>query len=466
MLLAVALGRAVALVAVTRLRAAGFELAWSSSSRVHRAPRGRAIHLEAELRNRSDETVRVVGLRPIASTMLDVALEPQEIDVPGRSIARLDVTVVPKRVGRWGLHGVALEARGAPLGGEGLYEVPLLFSSPLGVEVMPASLAALPLHPTGRAVAPQERARWARPARLRGDGDELRELRDHVPGDPFKRIAWKASARRGRLLVREMEREERDVVWLVVDASVELWAGEPGKAPLDEVVEHVGALAAGSAARGRPRGGHRVREPASLVDRAREGRGARGAHRCRAGERRELRRWGPVRARRGAGCRESARACAPPRPQGPLGRRAQGPRPARSPRLRAPLASSLRATRALRNHASGADLAPLPRRVRHRGSAPPTGRTREGRAVSCAGARSPRDGEATGEPRPRLVAAALRCSTDSARSRAARAQAHRGALDRPSARRRGGHFRRTARAARRCDRRRPASQGRCGAGAR
>jgi hypothetical protein len=74
-----------------------------------------------------------------------------------------------------------------------------------------------------------------------------------VPGDPFKRIAWKASARRGRLLVREMEREERDVVWLVVDASVELWAGVPGEAPLDEVVEHVGALAAGLL-----RGGDRV----------------------------------------------------------------------------------------------------------------------------------------------------------------------------------------------------------------
>ncbi len=64
-----------------------------------------------------------------------------------------------------------------------------------------------------------------------------------MAGDPFKRIAWKASARRGRLLVREMERDERDVVWLVVDASVELWAGEPGTAPLDRVLEDAGAVA-------------------------------------------------------------------------------------------------------------------------------------------------------------------------------------------------------------------------------
>jgi uncharacterized protein (DUF58 family) len=248
MLLAVAVARAAAFLSITRLRAAGFELAWSSSSRVHRVPRGRVIHLEAELRNRSDETVRVVGLRPIASTMLEVTLEPEEIDVPGRSVVRLDVTVRPKRVGRWGLHGVALEARGAPLGGEGLYEVPLLFSSPLGIEVMPASFSRLMSTPRGgraRRDAPVGRA-----ARLRGEGDELRELRDHVAGDPFKRIAWKASAKRGRLLVREMEREERDVVWLVVDASVELWAGEPGQAPLDAVIEHVGGLAAGLLRRG------------------------------------------------------------------------------------------------------------------------------------------------------------------------------------------------------------------------
>ncbi|MGH7438349.1 MAG: DUF58 domain-containing protein, partial [Polyangiaceae bacterium] len=89
-----------------------------------------------------------------------------------------------------------------------------------------------------------------RPENLPGNGDELRELRDHAPGDPFKRIAWKASARRGRLLVREMEREERAIVWLVMDTSVELWAGTPGSAPLDHVVEEVGAIAAQHLRRG------------------------------------------------------------------------------------------------------------------------------------------------------------------------------------------------------------------------
>jgi len=248
MILAVAIGRAVALVAVTRLRAAGFEMVWTGPVRVHRATRGGTVTIEAELRNRGSESVRGVALRPLASTMLDVEVTPAVIDMPGGARARIDLTVHPKRVGRWGVHGVALEVRGTPMGGEGLYEVPLLFANPLGIEVLPQALAAMVASPVGG------RARHAseigRPANLAGEGDELRELRDHVPGDPFKRIAWKASAKRGKLVAREMEREERDVVWLVIDASVELWAGVKGAAPLDLVVEEAASIAARHLRRG------------------------------------------------------------------------------------------------------------------------------------------------------------------------------------------------------------------------
>src|SRR5690606_26046524 len=89
-----------------------------------------------------------------------------------------------------------------------------------------------------------------RPGAFSGDGLELRELREHMPGDPFKRIAWKASARRGTLLVRDYEREERDVVWLLLDASIELWSGKPGQSPLDLAIDEVAAVAQRHLARG------------------------------------------------------------------------------------------------------------------------------------------------------------------------------------------------------------------------
>jgi uncharacterized protein (DUF58 family) len=241
MLLAVALGRAIALVAITRLRAAGFEMVWAERGRVKRVATGGSVIIQAEIRNRSAESVRGVALRPITSAMLTASIEPNQIDLPAGGRAAIEVTVRAMRVGRWGVHGVALEIRGTPLRGEGLYEVPLLFANPLGLEVLPSSLLAFLQSPRGG--RSRRASNMGRAANLAGAGDQLRELRDHVAGDPFKRIAWKASAKRGRLLVREMEREERESVWLVLDASIELWAGAPGSAPLDRAAEDVAALA-------------------------------------------------------------------------------------------------------------------------------------------------------------------------------------------------------------------------------
>ncbi len=248
MLLAITLGRALALSTVTRIRASGFEMVWGMARRVTRLERGDEVVIEAELRNRGVDDARGVNLRPVASSMLDVTIHPPVLDLPAASKVRFEVRVRARRVGRWGVHGIALEVRGTPLGGEGLYEVPLMFANPHGIEVVPRPLFAMLQSARGgraRALAPAGRS-----APLAGEGETLKELREHAPGDPFKRIAWKASARRGQLLVREMEREERDIVWLAIDVSVELWAGEEGRAPLDIAVEEVGGVAARHLARG------------------------------------------------------------------------------------------------------------------------------------------------------------------------------------------------------------------------
>jgi uncharacterized protein (DUF58 family) len=242
MLVAIAIGRAAAVLGVTRLRTAGFEMIWSGKTRVHRTTRGAPLVLGCELLNRSHQRVRVTGLHAIASSMLETSIHPGNVDLAPGTRATLEVTVRGPRVGRWGLHGLALQVSATPLGAEGLYEVPLLFASPVGIEVWPKQLASFSLSALGG------RARRASETGRRGRGpghaDEVRELRDHAPGDPLKRVAWKASARRGRLLVREMDRDESDVVWIVVDASIELWAGQPGAAPLDRVMDEVATLAA------------------------------------------------------------------------------------------------------------------------------------------------------------------------------------------------------------------------------
>jgi hypothetical protein len=51
-------------------------------------------------------------------------------------------------------------------------------------------------------------------------------------------------------MVRDHEQEERDVVWLILDASVELWAGAPGHAPLDHAIDEAMAVAEAHLGRG------------------------------------------------------------------------------------------------------------------------------------------------------------------------------------------------------------------------
>ena len=251
MLLAVAIGRAAAMASVAHLRREGFEMIWEAPTRVLRVASGGSVTLQAELRNRSGSAVRCVGLRAVASSMLDTTATPQTLELSPGGRARVLLAVQTHRVGRWGVHGLALEVRAKSFGGDGLFEVPLLFASPLGIEVLPHTLAGIGA--MARGGRSRRAAETGRPAALPGEGDELRELRDHSPGDPFRRIAWKASAKRGRLLVREMERDERDIVWHVVEASVELLAGTPGSAPLDRVIEEVARRATRAL-----RAGHRV----------------------------------------------------------------------------------------------------------------------------------------------------------------------------------------------------------------
>ena len=154
--------------------------------------------------------------------------------------ARTEFTfrVVAPAAGRVVLHGLAVTLPG-PLG---LFEVPLYFPNPLVIKVLPR--AALRTRSAPRTITglPVERsgASLLSPA---GSGTELRELRELRPGDPYKSIAWKASARRGRLMVREVEQEVQETRYVIVDVSGTMRGGEPGRRKLDFAVEAAAAEA-------------------------------------------------------------------------------------------------------------------------------------------------------------------------------------------------------------------------------
>ena len=107
MVLAVALGRVLAHATVARIRSSGFEMVWTTTRRVTRIARGGELVLEAELRNRGEDTARAVNLRALTSSMLEARVFPTAIELPAGSRVRVDVHLKAKRVGRWGVHGVA-----------------------------------------------------------------------------------------------------------------------------------------------------------------------------------------------------------------------------------------------------------------------------------------------------------------------------------------------------------------------
>jgi uncharacterized protein (DUF58 family) len=79
-------------------------------------------------------------------------------------------------------------------------------------------------------------------ARAKGDGIEFSEIRPFVPGDRVRRINWRASARRGELVVNELHPERNADVILLLDTFSEARTADRGT--LDLMVRAAAALAA------------------------------------------------------------------------------------------------------------------------------------------------------------------------------------------------------------------------------
>jgi uncharacterized protein (DUF58 family) len=78
-------------------------------------------------------------------------------------------------------------------------------------------------------------------SRVKGEGIEFADLRPFVPGDRVRRINWRASARRGELVVNELHPERNTDVILFLDSFSE--ARGAGTGTLDLTVRAAAALA-------------------------------------------------------------------------------------------------------------------------------------------------------------------------------------------------------------------------------
>jgi uncharacterized protein (DUF58 family) len=145
----------------------------------------------------------------------------------------------------------------------GLYELgpaSLVLEDPLGLErlttsiesservwVRPRVVALDSLFGGGAGMALGGRAR---PVRSLG-GLELYGIRDYHDGEPLRSVHWASTARRGQLMVRELEDPSRDQVAVVLDGDRAGNVGAPGESSFDEAVRVAAAVVHATARRGR-----------------------------------------------------------------------------------------------------------------------------------------------------------------------------------------------------------------------
>lgn len=76
-----------------------------------------------------------------------------------------------------------------------------------------------------------------------GMGSELMEIRDYIPGDPPRTVAWKISARRDCLMTKQYESEVPVRCTLMVDVSRSVRLGYPGPTPLHTLIRLAATMA-------------------------------------------------------------------------------------------------------------------------------------------------------------------------------------------------------------------------------
>jgi hypothetical protein len=147
-------------------------------------------------------------------------------------------SITPLAVGRLRWEGVRVDCADR----QGFFNGGLFLRDPVETSVLPpvVDLESAGLGAKRSNILPiQGMHRHRRP----GSGGELLELRDYRPGDPPRKVAWKLSAKRDRLVTKEFEAETPVRTTIFLDASAAMRIGAAGQAPFDRLALMAAALA-------------------------------------------------------------------------------------------------------------------------------------------------------------------------------------------------------------------------------
>lgn len=146
-----------------------------------------------------------------------------------------------KEAGLYTLPGLSLEV----FSPSGFFHSFIFIEAPLKLNVYPNVFGVNVARPSKKSLNRLLQLGLHRYKKKGGHG-ELLEIREYVPGDQIKQIAWKISARRDQLFVKELEREVPIRTWMFVDGGHSSRFGAPGQRPIDQMIHIVGQVARGT----------------------------------------------------------------------------------------------------------------------------------------------------------------------------------------------------------------------------
>ena len=197
----------------------------------------RPFALHVAFRNHGGRRLRILQVGILGTSALELPTHFEAVVPAGRQVEVVGEARA-HAAGYHVLHGAVL------LFGDvlGLFKVQAYFPNPVAIKVFPRQMdvRSQALRPKGGALHEQVGLHHVR---RRGLAGELREIREHAHGDSFKYIAWKATARKRKLMVRDLETEIVVTHQIVVDIAGSMRGGSPGRTKLDYAIDTAAALA-------------------------------------------------------------------------------------------------------------------------------------------------------------------------------------------------------------------------------
>lgn len=173
----------------------------------------------------------VLLIRDYPPVELSQEFVEETVSSPPNQMVTMSYEVTPKQRGRFEFGDIWGKIPG-PLG---LLQIQFRLPACEQVKVYPSLSDASKFNLVARRGRLQDIG--IRATHMAGAGREFESLRDYLPDDEYRRIDWKATAKRGKLISRQYEADRSQNVILMIDAGRTMYANIDGQPKIEHAIK-------------------------------------------------------------------------------------------------------------------------------------------------------------------------------------------------------------------------------------